>query len=32
MEESFGSVEDYLVSGLGLSPDVIDALREKLLS
>ena len=32
MEESFGGVEDYLVSGLDLSPDVIDALREKLIS
>ena len=30
MEESYGSVEDYLTNGLGLSPEVIDALRERL--
>jgi protein-tyrosine phosphatase len=31
MQESFGSVEDYLVTGLGLSPATLDALRERLL-
>ena len=31
MEESFGTVEDYLTTGLGLSPEVLDALRTRLL-
>jgi protein-tyrosine phosphatase len=31
MEESFGTVEDYLTTGLGLSPAVLDALRKRLL-
>jgi protein-tyrosine phosphatase len=30
MEESYGSVEDYLVKGLDLSPATLDALRERL--
>jgi protein-tyrosine phosphatase len=30
MEESFGGLEDYLTTGLGLSPATIEALREKL--
>jgi protein-tyrosine phosphatase len=32
MEESFGSVEDYVTEGLGVSPETIEALREKLLA
>jgi hypothetical protein len=32
MEESFGGVEDYLVTGLGLSPATLVALRERLLT
>ena len=31
MKESFGSVEDYVTAGLGVSPATIDALREKLI-
>jgi protein-tyrosine phosphatase len=31
MQESFGAVEDYLVTGLGLSPTTLEALRDKLL-
>ena len=30
MEESFGSVEDYVTTGLGLSPATVEALRLKL--
>jgi protein-tyrosine phosphatase len=32
LEESYHSVEDYFVTGLGLSPATLDALRERLIS
>jgi len=31
MEESFGTVEDYVTTGLGLSPSTLEALRTRLL-